>query len=141
MPRPNSSVSTPRKKSKHKKVTPPIGLIGLGLMGTALAERLLEQGREVIVWNRTRDKANPLLARGAQWAENPFAACQRVILSLYTTEVVREVLDRMENGLRPGQIILDTTTSDPAKSTALGRKLAERGVEYLDAPISGSSEP
>ena len=39
-----------------------------------------------------------------------------------------------------GQIILDTTTSDPAKSTALGRKLAERGVQYLDAPISGSSE-
>src|SRR5882672_6152933 len=140
MPRPNSSVSTPRKKAKHKKVTPPIGLIGLGLMGTALAERLLEHGCAVIVWNRTRAKAEPLLARGAQWSENPFTACPRVILSLYTTEVVMEVLDRMENGLRPGQIILDTTTGDPAQSMALGKRLAERGVQYLDAPISGSSE-
>src|SRR5256885_7501346 len=105
MPRRNSSVSIPRKKSKHKKVTPPIGLIGLGLMGTALAERLIEHGCGVVVWNRTRDKAEPLLARGAQWAENPFAACSRVILSLYTTEVVMEVLDGMENKFRPGQII------------------------------------
>jgi len=63
-----------------------------------------------------------------------------VILSLYTTEVVMEVLDCMENGLRPGQIILDTTTGDPVKSTALGERLAERGIQYLDAPISGSSE-
>src|SRR5437867_1887341 len=118
MPRRNSSVSTPRKKSKHKKVTPPIGLIGLGLMGTALAERFLECGRNVVLWNRTRAKAEPLLARGAQWAENPFATCSRVILSLYTTEVVMEVLDRMETKFRPGQIILDTATGDPAKSTA-----------------------
>src|SRR5947207_1388346 len=109
-------------------------------MGTALAERLLEHGCEVIVWNRTRAKAAPLLSRGAQWSENPFTSCPRVIVSLYTTEVVKEVLDRMESGLRPGRIILDTTTGDPAKSTALGKRLAERGVQYLDAPISGSSE-
>ena len=109
-------------------------------MGTALAERFLEHGCGVVVWNRTREKAAPLLARGAEWAENPFAACPRVLLSLYTTEVVIEVLDRMENGLHRGQIILDTTTGDPAKSTVLGKRLAERGVQYLDAPISGSSE-
>jgi len=91
-------------------VTPPIGLIGLGLMGTALAERFLEHGCSVVVWQRTREKAAPLLAREAESAENPFAACPRVILSLYTTEVVTEVLDHLENGLRRGQIILDTTT-------------------------------
>jgi 3-hydroxyisobutyrate dehydrogenase-like beta-hydroxyacid dehydrogenase len=54
--------------------------------------------------------------------------------------MVMEVLARFESGLRRGQIILDTTTGDPAKSTALAKRLAERGVQYLEAPISGSSE-
>ena len=69
-----------------------IGLIGLGLMGTALTERLLEHGLRVAVWNRTREKAETLLARGAVWSDNPLESCDRVILSLYTTEVVEAVL-------------------------------------------------
>jgi len=117
-----------------------IGVIGLGLMGTALTERLLEHGYRVAVWNRTRAKADPLLARGAEWSDNPLAACARVILSLYTTEVVVQVLDQVQGGLRAGQIILDTTTGEPAQTAALGERLAARGVRYLDAPISGSSE-
>ena len=117
-----------------------IGVIGLGLMGAALTERLLEQGHRVAVWNRTRSKADPLLARGAEWSDNPVAACQRVIVSLYTTEVVVQVLEEMQGGLRAGQIILDTTTGEPAQTAALGERLAVRGVRYLDAPISGSSE-
>ena len=109
-------------------------------MGTALTERLLEHGYKVVVWNRTREKAAPLLARGAEWSENPFTNCSRVILSLYTTEVVTEVLEQMENGLRDGHLILDTTTGHPDQSTALGKRLAARGIQYLEAPISGSSE-
>ena len=50
-----------------------IGLVGLGLMGTALTERLLDHGYRVAVWNRTRGKAAPLLAKGAQWSDNPLA--------------------------------------------------------------------
>lgn len=118
----------------------PIGVIGLGLMGTALAERLLEQGWRVAVWNRTREKAVPLLARGAEWSDNPLASCPRVIISLYTSDVVAEVLHQMEAGLQPGQIILDTTTGEPAQTATLGQRLTARGVQYLDAPISGSSE-
>jgi 3-hydroxyisobutyrate dehydrogenase-like beta-hydroxyacid dehydrogenase len=117
-----------------------VGIIGLGLMGTALAERFLEHGYRVEVWNRTREKAGPLVTRGAEWNDNPLVKCSRVILSLYTTEVVREVLDRMKRGFRPGHIIVDTTTGDPAQTEALAEKLKERGVLYLDAPISGSSE-
>jgi 3-hydroxyisobutyrate dehydrogenase-like beta-hydroxyacid dehydrogenase len=116
------------------------GVVGLGLMGTALTERLLEQGYRVAVWNRTRAKADPLLARGAQWSDNPVAACQRVIVCLYTTEVVMQVLEEMRGGLHAGQIIVDTTTGEPAQTAALGERLAARGVRYLDAPISGSSE-
>ena len=117
-----------------------VGVIGLGLMGTALTERLLEHGYRVAVWNRTRAKAEPLLALGADWTDNPLAGCERVIISLYTTEVVVQVLEEMQGGLRVGQIILDTTTGEPAQTAALGERLGARGVCYLDAPISGSSE-
>lgn len=117
-----------------------IGVIGLGLMGTALTERLLEHGFRVAVWNRTREKAAPLLARGAEWSDNPLAVCPRVILSLYTTEVVEEVLGRLQAGLRAGLILIDTTTGEPGQTVALGERLAAQGVQYLDAPISGSSE-
>lgn len=117
-----------------------IGVIGLGLMGTALAERLLEHGYRVVVWNRTREKADALLARGAEWSDNPLATCSRVIISLYTTEVVETVLAQLEAGLHAGQIVLDTTTGEPEQTAKLGGELAKCGVHYLDAPISGSSE-
>lgn len=117
-----------------------IGVIGLGLMGAALTERLLEHGYRVAVWNRSREKADALLARGAAWSDNPLTVCRRVIISLYTSEVVMQVLEQMREGLRPGQIILDTTTGEPALTAAMGEKLAAQGVRYLDAPISGSSE-
>lgn len=117
-----------------------IGMIGLGLMGTALAERLLEHGYQVLVWNRTREKAARLLARGAEWSANPLAACERVLISLYTSEVVETVLNQLRDGLRAGQTLIDTTTGEPAPTAARAAQLATRGVCYLDAPISGSSE-
>jgi 3-hydroxyisobutyrate dehydrogenase-like beta-hydroxyacid dehydrogenase len=118
----------------------PIGVVGLGLMGTALTERLLAHGYRVHVWNRTRAKAESLLARGAWWSENPLAACDRVVISLYSSEVVAQVLDQLQAGLHRGQFLIDTTTGEPGQSIALGRRLAAQGVNYLDAPISGSSE-
>lgn len=117
-----------------------VGMIGLGLMGTALTERLLEHGYRVTVWNRSREKADALVTHGAKWSDNPLANCDRVIISLYTTEVVEAVLSQLDAGLRAGQIILDTTTGEPEQTAALGARLAARGVHYLDAPISGSSE-
>ena len=118
----------------------PVGVIGLGLMGTAIAERLLAHGYPVRVWNRTAEKARPLLERGANWADNPAAECDRVIISLFSSDVVFEVIGQMESALRPGQYLIDTTTGEPEQTTALGQRLAGKGVHYLDAPISGSSE-
>lgn len=117
-----------------------LGMIGLGLMGTAMTERFLEHGYRVSIWNRTREKADRLLARGAEWCDNPLQNCRRVIISLYTSDVVVEVLEQMRPGLHAGQILLDTTTGEPAQTVALGARLASQGVHYLDAPISGSSE-
>ncbi len=108
-------------------------------MGTAFAERLLDHGFPLRVWNRTRDKADRLIQRGAVWSDNPLAASERIIISLYTTDAVEQVIEQLKGGLRPGQILIDTTTGEPAQTAALARRLAERGVRYLDAPISGSS--
>jgi 3-hydroxyisobutyrate dehydrogenase-like beta-hydroxyacid dehydrogenase len=126
----------------HKEISdrPPVGVIGLGLMGTALCERLLTDGYPVIVYNRTREKATPLIASGAEWSDNPFAACDRVVMCLYTTDVVEEILEAFADALRPGTIVIDTTTGDPQRMDHLGNWLAAHGVEYLEAPISGSSE-
>lgn len=121
-----------------------IGMIGLGLMGTAITPRLLEHGYHVLVWNRSREKANPLIALGAQWSDNPLATCDRVIISLYTSDVVESVLEQMHDGLGTEQItakiVVDTTTGAPQQSEVLSARLATLGVQYLDAPISGSSE-
>lgn len=117
-----------------------LGLVGLGLMGSAIAERLLRHGYSLKVWNRSPEKAAALLKLGAAWSDNPFADCRRVIVSLYSSDVVAGVVERMSDGLQPRQIIIDTTTGEPSDAVALARRLAEQGVSYLDAPISGSSE-
>ena len=117
-----------------------VGVIGLGLMGTAIVERLLAHEYVPHVWNRSRDKAEPLIARGAIWSNNPFTACERVIVSLYSSEVVEEVLLPLLGTVRAWQIVIDTTTGDPDQSVVWERRLRERGANYLDAPISGSSE-
>lgn len=125
-----------------------IGVIGLGLMGTAITERLLEQGFHVFVWNRTKEKADSLFAFGAEWSNNPLADCDRVVISLYTSEVVESVVQQMlddlqanpSNGALHGKILIDTTTGAPEQSAAMCTHLATLGVQYLDAPISGSSE-
>lgn len=117
----------------------PIGLVGLGLMGSAVAPRLLAHGYPLVVWNRTREKAAEWTDQGATWSENPFEQCQRVILCLYSSEVVDEVLSQWLPSIRSGQIVIDTTTGEPSQSRRWQQRLASRGAAYLDAPISGSS--
>lgn len=125
-----------------------IGVIGLGLMGTAITERLLQHGYHPFIWNRTQEKAEELKALGAQWSDNPLADCDRIIISLYTSDVVESVLEKMLADLQSNQpdrrlqgiILIDTTTGSPEQSAALCSRLETIGVQYLDAPISGSSE-
>jgi 3-hydroxyisobutyrate dehydrogenase-like beta-hydroxyacid dehydrogenase len=125
--------------SNNGSAFPPVAVIGTGLFGTALVDRLLADGYPVFVHNRTREKADPLLAQGARWSDNPLRECQRIIFSVYTTDQVAEILERM-NGLERGQIVLDTSTSDPQLTADMGQRLAKLGVDYLEAPFSGSSE-
>lgn len=127
----------------NEKAKQPVGVIGLGLLGTALAERLLNDGYRVRVYNRTREKAEPLVARGAEWSDNPLTDCERIVISLYTTDVVEQVLTHLGVDSRQdltAKIFIDTTTGSPNESAALGARLAERGMHYLESPIAASSE-
>jgi len=140
MPSSSSNTSISNSGSNRSEKKSPVGVIGLGLLGTALCERLLAAGYPTYVYNRTREKADPLIARGAYWSDNPLEVCDRVVISLYTTEIVEQVLDELQDGMHAGQIYIDTTTGDPTETQALGERLAKMGIQYLETPIAASSE-
>jgi 3-hydroxyisobutyrate dehydrogenase-like beta-hydroxyacid dehydrogenase len=120
----------------------PLGLVGVGLLGTALAERLLGDGFAVVGYDLDAARLDHLRRLGGEAegsATAVFGRCRRVLLSLPDHDKVTALLQNSTTGLRPGQIIIDTTTGDPAASEALEGELAARGVTYLDATVSGSS--
>lgn len=120
-----------------------IGLIGLGLMGRALGDRLLTNPTPVLGYDIAPTAAAVFRAHGgtvASSAASVFASCEIVLLSLPTDAEVREVLQQAAGSLRPGQIIIDTTTGDPASTVRVGQNLLARQIHYLDATISGNSE-
>jgi 3-hydroxyisobutyrate dehydrogenase-like beta-hydroxyacid dehydrogenase len=120
----------------------PAGLVGVGLLGGAIAERLLGAGFRVVVADVDPSRSEALRRLGGEAVGDPsevFRACDRVLLSLPTSDVVAAVIDRAEGALRPGQVVIDTTTGAPRDAEAAGARLAARGVAYLDATVSGSS--
>jgi len=119
-----------------------VGLIGLGLIGTALAERLLSAGQRVLGWDIDPVRVEALRQRGggvATGVEEVFTHCPRVLLSLPSHCEVADVVRAAGLSLTRGLTIVDTTTGDPASTVDLARELANRGINYLDATISGSS--
>jgi 3-hydroxyisobutyrate dehydrogenase-like beta-hydroxyacid dehydrogenase len=123
-----------------------IGIIGLGLVGSALADRLLERGYAVVGYDIDAVRNEALQARGGTVAPGPAAVAEqseRIVLSLMTTAIVCDVVEG-ENGIlsprRRAGCIIDTTTGDPEAVAALAGRLSSRGIAYLDATISGSSE-
>jgi 3-hydroxyisobutyrate dehydrogenase-like beta-hydroxyacid dehydrogenase len=122
-----------------------VGLIGLGLMGTALAERfvggkLRVLGYDVDARRRGTLKGGDSSASVADDAAGVFAGCDRVVLSLPTSDIVRRVLRDASDSVRAGQLVIDTTTGSPDDAAELGQQLAARGIAYVDATVSGSSE-
>lgn len=121
-----------------------VGFAGLGAMGSGIVRRLLAAGRGVAGWNRTRAKAEPLLAEGMTWAETPreLAAGADVVITMLTdAPAVRAALEGEDGilaGIRAGAVLLDLSTIAPEESRALAALVAERGATMLDAPVSGS---
>lgn len=119
-----------------------VGLLGLGLLGAVLAARLRDGGFRVVGYDPVAARLEEFRRGGGVPAANAaevMNGAARVVLSLPSHHEVKALLHENESAVRPGLIIIDTTTGDPATAEALARDLAARGVTYLDATISGSS--
>ena len=120
-----------------------IGWIGTGVMGASMCGHLLRAGFAATVFNRSRAKAEPLLAAGASWAESPqaVAAAAEVIFSIvgYPADVRQVILGPagVLAGCKPGNIIVDMTTSEPSLAVEIAAAAAAVGMDAVDAPVSG----
>jgi 3-hydroxyisobutyrate dehydrogenase-like beta-hydroxyacid dehydrogenase len=117
-----------------------IGWIGTGIMGAPMARRLLGGGHRVRVFNRSPEKARVMAADGAIVAADA-AACaagaEVVFMMVPDTPDVEATVARIEPGLNSGQIVVDMSTVAPAGERAVSARLKAKGVDYLDAPVSG----
>jgi 3-hydroxyisobutyrate dehydrogenase len=122
-----------------------IGWIGMGRMGYAMAERLLQAGNDVSVWNRTQSKAEPLVAQGAKLAQNPsdLASCDVVFTMLSTSNDVKQVLFG-DTGLLSGdskpKMIVECSTISGEASAEICAELGKLGIDYLASPVSGNAK-
>lgn len=120
-----------------------IGFIGLGIMGRPMAAHLLDAGYTVTVWNRTRSKMQALVERGAAAGESPkdVAARSEITITMVadTPDAVDVILgtEGVIHGVRRGGVVVDMSTISPVATREIARQLGERGVEMLDAPVSG----
>jgi 3-hydroxyisobutyrate dehydrogenase len=155
-PSPSTGASAPRWRPGERAVVEPtsvpqparpgqtrVGWIGLGVMGAPMCGHLLDAGYAIVLTTRTRSRAEPLLSRGARWADTPrvVAEASDVVFSMVGfPSDVREVWLGGEGalaGCAPGALAIDMTTSEPALAIEVAEAAAGRGVWALDAPVSG----
>jgi 3-hydroxyisobutyrate dehydrogenase-like beta-hydroxyacid dehydrogenase len=121
-----------------------IGFIGLGLMGTPIVLNLVKAGFAVTVWNRTREKAVPVLEAGADWSETipKLAAQSDVVMTMVTDAAASEAVICGAGGVldyaRAGTILIDMGSIAPEMSRFIAERSAARGVAMLDAPVTGN---
>ena len=133
----------PAPDARAARQTLRLGWIGTGIMGGAICGRLLDAGFPLTVTSRSRGRAEPLLARGAVWADAPAAvaaASDCVFTCVGFPSDVREVVLGPHGalaGLRPGTMFVDMTTSEPSLARTIAAEAASKGIAALDAPVSG----
>ncbi|MCD7717606.1 MAG: 2-hydroxy-3-oxopropionate reductase [Lachnospiraceae bacterium] len=120
-----------------------IGFIGLGIMGKPMSKNLVKAGYELVVYNRSQSKADELVEMGAVRAMCPAEVaeqCSVIITMLPNSPQVRDVC-LGENGIagtaKAGTIVIDMSSIDPVESKAIGAELAKKGIDMMDAPVSG----
>jgi 3-hydroxyisobutyrate dehydrogenase len=124
-----------------------IGIAGMGRMGAAMAGRLLKQGHEVTVWNRTAAKSKPLADAGATVAETPaeLASCSELILTIVTDAAAIDATYRGAHGLLAGAVIgklfVEMSTVRPEVERALAKSVNARGAFLIDCPVGGTVGP
>jgi 3-hydroxyisobutyrate dehydrogenase len=130
---------------------PTVGLIGLGLMGGPMGQNLLKAGFPLVVWNRTKAKADELVSAGAKLAADPRGVAEQadVLITIVSDPAaLEEVLwgsgggkrnDGALGGLRRGSTYIDSSTVSPDLERRVAAACAERGVDFLDAPVTGGT--
>lgn len=120
-----------------------IGWIGTGVMGTSMAGHVQAGGNELFVFNRTKEKAQPLLDKGAQWCDTPAQVAENadMVFSIVGFPADVEGVYLGEGGILSGngscKIVVDMTTSGPSLAQRIAREAGEKGIASLDAPVSG----
>ncbi len=117
----------------------PVAVLGLGLMGSALAGAFLRAGHQTTVWNRTTTKADDLVARGATLAESPaaaIAAAPLVVVCVSDYDAVTAILD----GPLDGRVVVNLTSGTPSRARALAEEVVRRGGSYLDGGVMAVPE-
>lgn len=118
-----------------------IGFIGLGAMGFPMARHLAKE-HEVVVWNRTREKAERHAREHGSHLANDLADTAKadvVITMLPTSREVDEIVDQLLEHLQPGTLWIDATSGDPNVSKRTAERLAAKGVDFVDAPVTGAT--
>ena len=122
---------------------PHVAFIGLGRMGHGMAGRYLESGFEVAVWNRSKSKADDLIARGARWAASPADAAEgadAVVTMVADDEASRSVWlgkDGAAATAKAGTLAIECSTVSYRHALDIGRELRGRGLIYIDSPVTG----
>jgi 3-hydroxyisobutyrate dehydrogenase len=123
-----------------------VGFIGIGIMGKGMARNLAKAGFKPLIWNRTRSRVDDLVGEGFEVADDPAtlaAACDVVITCVSDTPDVEAVVLGERGvllGVKAGSLVVDMSTISPRATVDIGKRLAEKDVAMLDAPISGGSE-
>src|SRR5262249_37682023 len=120
-----------------------IGWIGTGVMGRWMCQHLMTKGYKATVYNRSKDKAQPLLEQGAAWADTPKQVGEKselVFAIIGFPKDVREVFLGSQGALagsKSGTILVDMTTSEPSLAREIAETARAKGVGSVDAPVSG----
>lgn len=123
-----------------------IGFAGLGIMGSGMAANILQAGHPLTVWNRTKKRAEKIVAAGAHLAKTPAELASQsdiVFICVSDSADVQEVVlgeQGIIHGISAGQLVVDMSTISPKVTRQLASELSEKGASMLDAPISGGSE-
>jgi 3-hydroxyisobutyrate dehydrogenase len=123
---------------------PTVALLGTGTMGAGMARNIAAAGIPLKVWNRTREKAEPLAEVGAEVAESPAEAVRDadiVITMLFDADSVETALDQAREGLKPGAVLLQQSTVGVEGADRLAARAEELGLVYVDAPVLGTKKP
>jgi 3-hydroxyisobutyrate dehydrogenase-like beta-hydroxyacid dehydrogenase len=122
-----------------------IGWIGLGNMGSPMSQNLVKAGHEVVVWNRTKGKADAVIAAGAKWADTPKAAAEKsdfVFTMISDGPTLHEVIlgaNGVTAGLRAGAIVIDMSTVSVEESAKANQGIEAAGGKFIRAPVTGST--